>query len=143
GPRLGTDPGPIVKDPTHVSSQPTKTDNASKVRITLRPLPPQGPGTTLTVEMVLDRINTVYMPNLQRCYRKGLLGDASLAGKIQLSFTVTERGGLDDIEARGVSSEVDSCVSTAMSGWKFAIPRDKDGAPTDQGFRMVLALAPS
>lgn len=143
GPRLGTDPGPIVDDPTNVSSQPTKNGDAIRGRITLRPLPPTGPGTTLTAEMILDRINTVYMPNLQRCYRKGLLGDASLAGKIQLSFTVTERGGLDDIEAHGVSSEVDGCVSTAMSAWKFAIPRDRDGDPTDQGFRMVLALQPN
>jgi hypothetical protein len=143
GPRLGDGPGPIVDDPTPVSTQPIKTDNEVKGRITLRPLPPDGPGTTLTVDMVVDKIQTVYMPNLQRCYRKGLLGDASLAGKIALSFTVTERGGLDDIEAHGVSSEVDACVSTAMSTWRFPIPKDKDGDPTDQGFRLVLALQPS
>lgn len=143
GPRLGTDPGPIVDDQNVVTVQPIKKDTNDGGRITLRPLPTQGPKTTLTVDMVLDRINTVYMPNLQRCYRKGLLGDASLAGKINLSFTVSEQGRLDDIEAHGVSSEVDSCISTAMSAWKFAIPRDKDGDPTDQGFRLVLALQPS
>lgn len=144
GPRLGTDHGPLVDDPTAVAAQPIKDTDAIKPgRITLRPLPPEGPGTTLTVDMVLAKITTVYMTGLQRCYKKGLLGDASLAGKINLSFTVTERGGLDDIEARGVSSEVDGCVSTAMSAWRFAIPRDKDGDTTDQGFRLVLALQPS
>lgn len=143
GPRLGTDPGPIVDDPTNLTGQPSKTIDAIQGRITLRSQPPQGPGTTLTVDFVVDRINTVYMPHLQRCYRKGLLGDATLAGKIRLSFTVGEQGRLDDIEAHGVSSEVDHCVSTAMSAWKFAIPRDKDGDPTDQGFRLVLALQPS
>jgi len=143
-PRLGTDPGPIVGDPTNVANNPIKTDNEGKGgRITLRPLPPDGPGTTLTAAMIVDKINSVYMPNLQRCYRKGLLGDASLAGKINLSFTVTERGGLDDVEASGVSSDVDACVGTAMSTWRFPIPRDKDGDPTDQGFRLVLALQPS
>ena len=141
GPHLGDGPGPIVDDPGAVSSQPVKNGETTKpIRITLRPLPQIGPKTTLTVDMVLDRINTVYMPNLQRCYKKGLLGDASLAGKITLSFTVTDRGGLDDIEAHGVSAEVDGCVSNAMSGWKFGIPKDKDGDPTDQGFRLALAL---
>ena len=144
GSHLGTGPGPIVDDPTHVTSQPIKNGDGGKpIRITLRPLPTTGPTTTLTVDMVLDRINTVYMPNLQRCYKKGLLGDASLAGKIKLTFTVNERGSLDDIEAAGVSAEVDGCVSTAMEGWKFGIPRDKAGDPTDQGFRLVLALQPS
>ncbi len=143
GPRLGTDTGPIIDDPNAVSVQPIKKDTADKIRITLRPLPALGPKTTLSVDSVVDRINTVYMPHLQRCYRKGLLGDASLAGKIKLAFTVNERGGLDDIEATGVSSEVDGCVSAAMEGWKFGIPKDKDGDPTDQGFRLVLALQPS
>ena len=143
GPRLGTDQGPSIDDPTHVVGQPVKKDTTDGGRITLRPLPAQGPKTTLTVDTVVDRINTVYMPQLQRCYRKGLLGDASLAGKIKLAFTVNERGGLDDIEAAGVSSEVDGCVSAAMEGWKFGIPRDKDGDSTDQGFRLVLALQPS
>ncbi len=143
GPRLGTDPGPIVKNETTGTTPTVKTDTEVKGRITLRPLPPEGPGSTLTAAMIVDKINLVYMPNLQRCYRKGLLGDASLTGKINLSFTVTERGGLEDIEAQGVSSEVDGCVSNAMSSWRFAIPKDKDGDPTDQGFRLVLALQPS
>ncbi len=143
GPRLGTDVGPGVDDPTNVVVQPIKKDTNDGGRITLRPLPTQGPKTTLSVDSVVDRINTVYMPQLQRCYRKGLVGDASLAGKIKLAFTVNERGGLDDIDAVGVSSEVDGCVSAAMEGWKFGIPKDTDGAPTDQGFRLVLALQPS
>ncbi|MBL0219293.1 MAG: hypothetical protein IPQ07_36175 [Myxococcales bacterium] len=50
--------------------------------------------------MVLDKINGVYMSGLQRCYKKGLLEDAKLGGKISMSFTVNERGGLDDNSAR-------------------------------------------
>jgi hypothetical protein len=144
GPRLGTDPGPLVDDPTGVTRLPDhRPEDDRGGRITLRPLPPEGPGTTLTVDMVLSKINTVYMQGLQRCYRKGLLGEATLAGKIKMGFSVTERGGLDDIEASGVSSEVDACISTQMQSWRFPIPKDKDGDPTDQAFKLVLALQPS
>ncbi|MDB4963266.1 MAG: hypothetical protein JWP01_3265 [Myxococcales bacterium] len=144
GPRIGTEPGPLVDDPTGVTPLPThRAEEPRGGRSTLRPVPVEGPGTTLTVDMVLSKITTVYMQGLQRCYRKGLLGEASLAGKIKMGFSVTERGGLDDIEASGVSSEVDTCISTQMQSWRFPIPKDKDGDPTDQEFRLVLALQPS
>ena len=144
GPRLGTDHKPLVGDPTQVSqTTPKGPERDPGGRIHIKPLPPEGPGTTLTVQMVLDKINGVYMVGLQRCYKKGLLGDAQLSGKVAMSFTVTERGGLDDAHAQGVSSEVDACISAAMAGWRFAIPRDKDGDPTDTSFKLALALQPS
>ncbi len=144
GPRdhIGTDPkGPQIDAPTQVANTP-KQGEEPKGRIQIKPLPPEGPGTTLTVAMVLDKINTVYMPGLQRCYKKGLVGDAKLGGKVAMSFTVSERGQLDDGSARGVSTEVDSCIGSFMQSWRFAIPRDKDGDPTDASFALTLALQP-
>ena len=140
---IGTAPGPIVDDPTQVANQPTKAETQPKGRIQIKPLPPEGPGTTLTVAAVLEKINTVYMSGLQRCYKKGLLGDAKLSGKVAMSFTVTERGSLEDFTSSGVTTEVDACISSLMAGWHFAIPRDKDGDPTDASFKLVLALQPS
>lgn len=141
---IGTDPnGPQIDDPTQVANQtPKRPETTPGGRIQIRPLPPEGPGTTLTVAMVLDKINGVYMSGLQRCYKKGLLEDAKLGGKISMSFTVNERGGLDDNSARGVSTDVDACISSLMSGWHFAIPRDKDGDATEQAFKLALALQP-
>ena len=140
---IGTEPnGPKIDDPTQVASQQPKENKEPKGRIQIRPLPPEGPGTTLTVAMVLDKINGVYMAGLQRCYKKGLLDDAKLGGKISVSFTVGERGQLGDGSARGVSSDVDACVGNFMQTWHFAIPRDKDGDPTDASFKLTLALQP-
>ena len=140
---IGTNPnGPQIDNPTQVANLDPKENKEPKGRIQIRPLPPEGPGTTLTVAMVLDKINGVYMPGLQRCYKKGLLDDAKLGGKIAVSFTVGERGGLDDGSARGVSTDVDACVGNFMKTWHFAIPRDKDGDPTDASFKLTLALQP-
>ncbi|MBL9013068.1 MAG: AgmX/PglI C-terminal domain-containing protein [Myxococcales bacterium] len=140
---IGDGNGPDLDNPTEVSQQKPKDGNEPDGRIQIKPLPPEGPGTTLTVQMVLDKIKGQYMFGLQRCYKTGLVQDSKLSGKISMSFTVTENGKLDDTSARGVSSEVDSCIQNLMSGWRFAIPRDKDGDPTEQPFKLSLALQPS
>ncbi len=142
---IGTTPdGPHLDNPTQVANQePKNPERDPGGRIQIKPLPPEGPGTTLTVDAVLQRIKVVYMPGLQRCYKKGLVGDSKLAGKVSMSFTVTERGGIEDGIARGVNSEVDSCISSFMTTWRFAIPHDKDGDATDASFKLALALQPS
>jgi hypothetical protein len=142
--RIGTDKGPNITDPTQVATNDPKTEIGSKSRIQVKPLPVPGDGeTTLTVKIVLDKINLVYMQGLQRCYKKGLAEDGSLAGKIAMAFTVTERGTLEDQAANGVSSKVDDCVSELMSSWRFPVPKDKDGDPTDKSFKMSLQLTPN
>lgn len=143
GPRIGTNTGPNITDPTQVASNTPKTETGTGGRIQVKPQPIPGGETTLTVAMVLDRINTVYMAGLQRCYKKGLVDDATLAGKISMTFTVGERGMLDEQSAAGVSSGVDSCVSQFMTTWKFPTPKDKDGDPTEQSFKMSLQLTPN
>lgn len=141
---LGNGPdGPVIRNPTELAQQQPKDGNEPRTRIQIKPLPPEGPGTTLTVAMVLDKIRNQYMFGLQRCYKAGLVGDSKLSGKIAMSFTVTENGTLDDSSARGVSSEVDRCIQNLMGGWRFAVPRDKDGDPTEQPFKLSLALQPS
>jgi hypothetical protein len=99
--------------------------------------------TTLTPDSVLERISTVYMAGLKRCYRKALVTDATLSGKVALSFTVDERGRVTDPEAAGITTEVDSCISSQMGAWHFSTPKDKSGNPTDVNFHIVLALQPS
>lgn len=144
GPRLGTDPRPLIDDPTRAPDLDPKRPERDPGRVVVRPVPGQPrPDTTLTVAIVLDKINTVYMNRLVRCYRKGLATDATLSGKVSIAFTVTERGGLDDITARGVTPDVDACIATEMTGWRFPHPRDKDGDPDTASFQLVLALQPS
>jgi hypothetical protein len=140
---IGPNDRRIVDDPGQAPTElPKGPEREPRGRITIKKLPQEGPGTTLTVDMVLDKINGLYMAGLQRCYKKGLVDDAKLGGSVHLTFTVTDRGTLADASASGVSPEVDACVGAAMAGWRFAIPKDKDGDPTDQDFRLVLALSP-
>jgi hypothetical protein len=139
--RIGTTPEtPLVNDPTL-----TRTDHHEdtlKPRVTIGPVKPDD-STTLTPATVLDRINTLYMVGLQRCYKDGLRFDSTLSGRVAISFTVDERGQVIDPEASGVSSGVDTCVRTQMTHWRFPIPKDKDGDATDASFAVTLALQPS
>jgi hypothetical protein len=138
--RIGTDPyAPLVDDPTLMRAEHRAE---VPIRISLdRPRPDQP--TTLTPDAVVDKIRDAYMAGLERCYRKGLAADATLSGNISISFTVTAHGQVADPEASGVNEQVDGCVAGQMSSWHFAIPRDKDGDPTDVTFHVVLALRPS
>lgn len=140
---IGTDHGPNIQNPTEVASNEPKNETDPKGRIKVKPLPGQRPDTTLTVEAVLDKINIVYMAGLQRCYRKGLVEDSTLQGKIAMAFTVTERGTLDEQSAGGVSSKVDECVTDLMASWRFPIPKDKKGDPSEQSFKLSLQLTPN
>jgi hypothetical protein len=99
--------------------------------------------TTLTPQAVLDLINSQYMAGLQRCYRRGLALDATLTGKVTLSFTVDESGKLTEPAASGSDGQVDHCIQTLMGVWRFPIPHDDKGHPTDATFHISLALQPS
>lgn len=99
--------------------------------------------TTLTPAAVLDIIQSTYLAGLQRCYRLGLAQDATLSGRVSISFTVDERGRVTDPDASGLSSQVDSCISDQMTRWRFPVPKDKSGATTDAAFSVSLALQPS
>ena len=92
---------------------------------------------------VLDVINAEYLPGLQRCYRRGLSLDAQLSGKITISLTVNEQGRVTEPSASGTDPQVDHCVQTLMGVWRFPIPHDKAGEPTDATFHISLALRPS
>ncbi|MFT3695030.1 MAG: hypothetical protein QM831_17970 [Kofleriaceae bacterium] len=108
-------------------------------RIFIQPLPGDT-GTSLTAQMVLDKIQGSYMAGLQRCYRLGQAEDATLEGKITIELTVDAHGRVTEPSASGMSSKVDGCVSGMMAGWHFGIPRDKDGEATEATFRIALVL---
>jgi hypothetical protein len=141
-PRLGTtDREPIVDDPT-LTRAPRSRTNEPTPRVVLGPVKPET-STTLTAATVLDRINTIYMAGLQRCYRLGLAEDATLTGRAAISFTVDERGRVTEPEASGVSRTVDTCISNQMKAWRFPIPKDANGAASDASFSVSLALQAS
>jgi hypothetical protein len=97
---------------------------------------------TLTPDLVLAKIQSAYMAGLKRCYKEFLKKDASARGKITLSLTINETGRTVKGSAKGFSSEVDECIGTLMTGWRFPIPKDKEGDPTEASFAITLQLVP-
>jgi hypothetical protein len=146
GVRRGTGPdGPIIEGPTQVA-QLEKVEREPRAR--LDPLPPLGPPltnpTTLSAQMVLARIQGSYMAGLKRCYVKhGLSVDPSMVAKVTLTFVIDDTGRSTENTAHGANLHVDSCVLEQMGGWRFPVPKDKEGNPTEKPFKVQLALQPS
>ncbi len=97
---------------------------------------------TLTPDVVLAKIQSAYMAGLKRCYKEYLKKDASARGKVTLQLTINETGRTTKSAAHGFASEVDSCIGNLMPGWRFPIPKDKDGDPTEASFAITLQLVP-
>ncbi len=144
GLRIGDGPpGPTIEQPGTISQLP-KEERKPIARLTPVPMPKHGTKDPLSINLVLGRIQGAYMAGLQRCYVKhGLSHDASLVAKVTLSFTVDETGAATDNKASGANAEVDQCIREQMVGWRFQVPKDDDGDPTDAPFTLKLALQPS
>jgi hypothetical protein len=98
--------------------------------------------TSLTPDAVIAKIQSAYMAGLKRCYREYLKKDASARGKVSLSLTVNETGRTVKGAAHGFAGEVDECITALMSGWRFPIPKDKEGDPAEASFVVALQLVP-
>lgn len=141
GPRRGTiDEQPIPGTPTPIVTPPKDGEKVPPGRI--KPLPPSRPPGGPDVDSIIRKIATTYMGGLQRCYKDDLRGDARTAGKIVLTFTVTDRGQLTDGAAAGVSDTLERCIETAMKRWSFTPVVDDDGDATDVDVRLPLQLTP-
>jgi uncharacterized protein YndB with AHSA1/START domain len=97
---------------------------------------------TLTPDIVMSKIQSAYMAGLKRCYREYLKKDASARGKVTLTLTINETGRTVKGAAKGFAGEVDDCISNLMTGWRFPIPKDKEGDPTEASFAITLQLVP-
>ena len=98
------------------------------------------PKRTLTMQMVLAKIQGQYMQGLQRCYKRELAGSSGAQGKVNLAFTVDERGHTIDAEANGVSRELETCVAGQMAGWLFPIPKNEAGEADEAAFKLALSF---
>jgi hypothetical protein len=141
--RIGDGPdGPKLDGPK--LDQVAKEEKKPKARIEPVPMPKPPGKDPLPIALVLGRIQSSYMAGLQRCYVKhGLAHDSSMVAKVTLTFTVDAQGRSTENQARGANAEVDGCIRDQMAGWRFPIPKDADGDPTDAPFKLVLALQPS
>lgn len=111
--------------------QPQRMKRSASVQATMAAM-----NAALTVDTMVDKINTSYIHGLRRCYNKGLALDPSLQGKVTLTFSVSSFGNVAG-EASGISPQVDACVATQIKSWKFGRPTDKREA----AYQLSLVLA--
>lgn len=138
--RPGTSQNPVVDPVTSPVTPIVKGPEIPPGRI--KPVPTPRPPGDPSVDGIIKKISTTYMPSLQRCYKKSLVGDGTLAGKVSLTFTVTDRGALADGDAAGVDDNLASCIEGVMAKWSFTPVIDGDGDPTDVDVKLGLVLTP-
>jgi hypothetical protein len=139
GPRQGTVDEPDVTDPNLTKADGDKGEKVPPTRIDVRPQPPKKPG--VNTEAIVEKIRTTYMGAMQRCYKQALLDDPTLAGKVTLLFTLSEKGGVSDPEARGVSQVFEKCLTGVMPRWTFTPVTDEDGDPVELDIGVTLQLS--
>jgi hypothetical protein len=141
-PRVGTGKGPAINGPggTETAGGP-KEEKAPTGRIQVAEKQTFD-DSSLTPDIVLSKIQSAYMAGLKRCYKEHLKKDASARGKVTLELTVNETGRTVKGAAHGFASEVDDCITNQMASWRFPVPKDKDGEPTEASFRIALQLVP-
>lgn len=144
-PRLGTGDGPGVSGPGGpVSANGPDGKGGEKVptgRISVSDKKTFD-DSTLTPDAVLRKIMSAYMAGLKRCHKELLKTDPTARGKVKLAFTVNESGRVFSPHANGFADSLDSCIEGQMGNWRFDIPKDADGEPTDASFEIALQLVP-
>ena len=143
GPRMGTGTGPAVEGPSGPvsASGPGREEKVPQGRISVSDKK-SFDDSTLTPDAVLRKIQSAYMSGIKRCQKQVLLRDPSARGKVKLSFTVNESGRTVSPRANGFDSDLDQCIVSLMNNWRFDIPKDSDGEPTDASFEIGLQLVP-
>ncbi|HEY5925114.1 MAG TPA: AgmX/PglI C-terminal domain-containing protein [Kofleriaceae bacterium] len=140
--RVGTGKGPAITGPggTETAGGP-KVEKAPTGRIAVSDKETFD-DSSLSADIVLSKIQSAYMAGLKRCYKDYLKKDASARGKVTLDLTVNETGRTVKGAAKGFANEVDDCITGQMASWRFPVPKDKDGEPTEASFRIALQLVP-
>ncbi len=79
----------------------------------------------LTPDVVLATIRSRYIGGVERCYRRQLKKDATVRGRVLVSFAVDPKGRAFDGEARGITAAVNDCIAAQVSKWQFPRPADE------------------
>jgi len=140
GPRQGTvEEPPGVTDPTIVKADGDKGEKVPPTRIKVTPQPPKKPG--VDTEAIIGKIRTTYMGAMQRCYKLALGDEPNLSGKVSLVFSLSEKGGVSEPDARGVSPVFEECLEGVMPRWSFTPVTDEDGDAVELDIGVTLQLS--
>ena len=78
----------------------------------------------------IERVFKVNLGQIKECYEKSLKKNPGLSGRIKSRFLIGATGTVTEskiIESNMSNSEIETCVSSAISSFKFPPPRGTGG----------------
>lgn len=96
---------------------------------------------SLTGDVAASEVRDRFQARLVACFRRGLAAGAAPTAAIALSLTVGETGAVTSPRATP-SGELGDCVMASARVWRFDVPRDADGEPTETSLRFSITFTP-
>lgn len=122
-------------------SGPGDMSTTSIGRVTV--LPPTAVNTTtLTPDLVMRKVRSVYMAGIKRCYKTSLQQDPAARGKLTIAWKVNETGRTIDPRVIGFRKDLDDCIAAQMANWRFPAPKTDQGEPAEATFEIGLQMVP-
>jgi TonB family protein len=103
-----------------------KGDRAVAGKVTTQPRLSQMKGTGELSKDEIQRVINSHVGEIQYCYEKQLRGNAGLAGRVVLEWTVTSSGSVSVVKVATSSlssSDATNCMMDRVKKWKFPKPR--------------------
>ncbi len=90
--------------------------------------------------IIIKRIVRAHIGEVRRCYNRGLLDDPTLAGRVEIQFTIDPRGRVPVAVVASTEladKSVGMCIAKAVKRWKF--PRGEGGGTAVVTYPFVLS----
>ncbi len=103
-----------------------KGDRAVAGKVTTQPRLSQMKGTGELSKDEIQRVINSHVGEIQYCYEKQLRGNAGLAGRVVLEWTVTSSGSVSVVKVATSSlssADATNCMMDRVKKWKFPKPR--------------------
>jgi TonB family protein len=103
-----------------------KGDRAVAGKVTTQPRLSQMKGTGELSKDEIQRVINAHVGEIQYCYEKQLRGNAGLAGRVVLEWTVTSSGSVSVVKVATSSlssAEATNCMMDRVKKWTFPKPR--------------------
>jgi hypothetical protein len=97
-------------------------------------------GSSLDPAEVAKTIKRRYLTGIKRCHEQLLKVDPKAGGRVEIEITVGKVGKVIKARVKGFDGGVDSCIQSLAIKWRFGVPKDDDGKPTEATFAMPFIL---
>lgn len=97
---------------------------------------------SLTADVLVAKIQSVYIAGLERCYKQRLAAEPGAHGSMQIRLSVEPTGRAIKIQVASFHPDHESCAKGLVQDWRFPRPIGPDGEPVLAAFEITLQHAP-